>query len=663
MKSIQSILQTNGVEFIDDIMNDYLVVYEKLNASTLSFKRIGNELKFYKGRDNEEITNLNETLYSYFKDGIEYIRRTSLIFYMEFPEGWLFRTQYFNPNAPGLVNYDTQPQNNLVLSCIDTGNSVIEDLTVLKKWAGRLHIDVSEPVFSGFLSEFQKEKIFNYINGKCECDGIPFSQYIISILNPAVSHSAYSDTFNTNMDSFIFKFYKAGSKKSFCMKLVDPYMDELIKQNKDKFGANSGTENEIILANFVAWLQTIDMNEIQISGDTSDERYFDLLCKLFNQYMKKQQNLFKDMKSNVNESYAVNIDKIKNEETAKLLKDNPVMTTAFQVIVGSFMNTKENENDPMSIMDDTLKDMFNKEVSSIKRLTDSKDEQVKSFTELLKSSMNDIEAAAKDSKSEKVMSFSELMDKIGSSNDEEDMLDEPEEHNDASESNPISDEENDSNAKDEVEKIDGPDLDIEPEHSGKPDEPEKKEESEDTSKTETSSDSNASKSSAESGGEEKSDESESEQNESEDEEEEKSGEKSDESEDEEKESEEKSDEPEDEESEEKSDESEDEQQDEKESTEDEKDKDENGKQDDSSNEDGGTPDKKDETENKQPEPKKDESQPVEGEEIKDSAPEPKHEEKPQQKESAGKPEKPEKKKPEPKPAQSKQQNADGGGSL
>ena len=182
MKSIQSILQTNGMEFIDDIMNDYLVVYEKLNASTLSFKRVGNELKFYKGRDNEEITNLNETLYSYFKEGIEYIRRTSLIFYMEFPEGWLFRTQYFNPNAPGLVNYDKQPQNNLVLSCIDTGNTLIEDLAVLKKWASRLHIDVSEPVFSGFLSEFQKEKIFNYINGQCECDGIPFSQYIISIL-------------------------------------------------------------------------------------------------------------------------------------------------------------------------------------------------------------------------------------------------------------------------------------------------------------------------------------------------------------------------------------------------------------------------------------------------------------------------------------------------
>ena len=99
MKSIQNILQTEGIEFMDSLMNDYLTVYEKLNASKLSFRRLGDELKFYKGRNNEEITPLNETLYSYFKDGIEFIRRVSLIFYMEFPEGWLFRMQYFNNNS------------------------------------------------------------------------------------------------------------------------------------------------------------------------------------------------------------------------------------------------------------------------------------------------------------------------------------------------------------------------------------------------------------------------------------------------------------------------------------------------------------------------------------------------------------------------------------
>lgn len=432
MKSIQNILQTDGIEFLDSLMNDYLVVYEKLNASTLSFRRIGNELKFYKGRDNEEITSLNETLYTYFKEGIEYLRRVSLVFYMEFPEGWLFRMQYFNPNAPGLVNYELQPKNNLVLSCIDTGNSIIEDTSVLKRWADRLQTDVAEPVFSGFLSEFQKEKLMDYANGNAGCENISFSQYVISLLNPGISHSAYSDAFNTSIDSFIFKFYKAGSKKCVPLKLVDPYMDELLKQNKDKFGTNSGTENEIILANFVAWLQTVDLKEIDIEGDSDDDRYMDLLCKLFNKYAEKEQKLLKDLKSNLNESYTVDVDKIGNSETAKILKDNPNMTKAFQVIVGSFMNKKNDENDPMSIMDDGLKELFNDEVSSIKRLTSTKDDQVKSFTELMKSSMET--NSDKESDSDKVMSFTELMDKIGYAEPEkEDELEETEQKAEKSE--------------------------------------------------------------------------------------------------------------------------------------------------------------------------------------------------------------------------------------
>ena len=451
MKSIQNILQTDGIEFIDSLMNDYLVVYEKLNASTLSFRRIGNELKFYKGRDNEEITSLNETLYSYFKDGIEYIRRVSLVFYMEFPERWLFRLQWFNPNSSNLVNYQNQPKNNLVLSCIDTGNSIIEDLNVLKKWADRLQIDISEPVFSGFLSEFQKDKLVDYVEGKCECN-VPFSQYIISILNPGVSHSAFSDTFNTIIDSFIFKFYKAGSKKCIAMKLVDPYIDQMLKQNKDKFGDNSGTENEIILANFIAWLQTIDLNDFDVEGDTKEDRYLDLLCKLFNKYIEKEQKLFKDMKSDINESYQVNIDNIKNEDTAKLLKENPHLSTVFQVIVGSFIDKKDTENNPLSIMDDTLKELFNKEVSSIKRITDDKDEQVKSFTELMKSSMNNIETAPKDSKDEKIMSFSELMDKIGYS--EDDSTDENEQEIDKKEEQDESEKDIDKKENTEKEKSD-----------------------------------------------------------------------------------------------------------------------------------------------------------------------------------------------------------------
>ena len=56
MLSLQNILNTEGQEFIDNLFNKEVVVIEKLNAATLSFKKkhtsemdLSRKLTFYKG--------------------------------------------------------------------------------------------------------------------------------------------------------------------------------------------------------------------------------------------------------------------------------------------------------------------------------------------------------------------------------------------------------------------------------------------------------------------------------------------------------------------------------------------------------------------------------------------------------------------------------------
>lgn len=410
MKTFQETIQSNGLEYVNDLMNGYTMVYEKINASTLSFKRIGDTLYFYKGRSNEEINDINSMLYTYFQNGIDHIKRTSMIFYMEFPENWLFRMQYVVSNDNNMINYKNMPQNNLILSCIDTGNTIIEDPNVLKKWAERLQIDYAQPIFNGFMSEFQKEKLTEYLSNG-DLNGISFSQYVISLLNPQMTHSALSDEFMGGIDSFIFKFYKPGSKKSTTLKLVDPYMTALIKQNKHEFGKIDGTESEIILANFIAYLQTVDIKKIKAEGETENDRYIDIICKLFNEYIKKEQALLKDVKGNVNESYSVNLEKIKNQETVEILQKNPSLTTVFQIITGMFMNTKDGDNGG-SLISGNVKDAFNKEVEQIWNHVSDKTEDVKSFKELMD---NDNKAT-----DDKVMSFTDFMKSIGEDVDEKD---------------------------------------------------------------------------------------------------------------------------------------------------------------------------------------------------------------------------------------------------
>ena len=58
MLSLQNILNTEGQEFIDNLFNKEVVVIEKLNAATLSFKKkhtsemdLSRKLTFYKGSE------------------------------------------------------------------------------------------------------------------------------------------------------------------------------------------------------------------------------------------------------------------------------------------------------------------------------------------------------------------------------------------------------------------------------------------------------------------------------------------------------------------------------------------------------------------------------------------------------------------------------------
>ena len=416
MKSFQDILQSRGYEFLDNLMNDYVLVYEKLNASTLSFKRIGDEMHFYKGVDKEEITQTNLALYSYFQKGIDYIKNVSLVFYREFPENWLFKFQYFVDNKTNIIEYDYIPKNNLILTCIDSGTNIVEDPDILKKWADRLQVDYSKPLFQGFLSEFQKEKINDFVQGKYQ-DNVPFSQYLTTLLNPSMTHSAYKDGFDGGVDSFIFKFYSPNNKKCVCAKIMDPYMLSIMQNGDNSFDKDKhNNETEIILTNFIAFLQTIKLDDIEVEGDNDDERYLDLICKLFNLYIDKEKKLFSGIKTEkVDENYGVNFSNIKNEETKKLLKDNPNLVTTFQIIVGNFTEYKNpNDVNPLSLLNTDLINMFNNEVDKIKEISKSK-ETTKTFMDLMKN--DDKKEDTK--KEDKVLSYTEFLKREGLDKKEE----------------------------------------------------------------------------------------------------------------------------------------------------------------------------------------------------------------------------------------------------
>ena len=173
MQSLQSILGTKGQEFLDNLLNKEVIVTEKLNAATLSFQKkqkseldLNRKLTFYKGSgtNKKEITIADRVMTTFYSTGMQYLNNLSDLIMDRIPANWTFVCKYFPNHQPSFINYSVLPKNNLVLSCIITsGGTRLDDTDDLKNWADMFDIACQEPVYKGYLTEYQKERLNDYI--------------------------------------------------------------------------------------------------------------------------------------------------------------------------------------------------------------------------------------------------------------------------------------------------------------------------------------------------------------------------------------------------------------------------------------------------------------------------------------------------------------------
>ena len=381
MLSLQNILNTEGQEFIDNLFNKEVVVIEKLNAATLSFKKkhtsemdLSRKLTFYKGSgvNKKEITIADKVMTTFYSNGMTYLSNMSNLIIDKIPANWTFVCRYFPNHQPSFINYSVLPKNNLVLSCIITnGGTKIDDVEDLKSWAEMFDIAYQEPVFRGYLSEYQKERLTDYIkDGSNNKDS--FARFIITMLNPSLTHSIYQeDGFNSPIDGFVFKFISDdGVTKPISAKLIDPYMSSLIAKNKAKKGFDDN--KDVLLSDFTIFMMSQDLDSIILTGETDEDRYLELFYRLFNRYIKYKKAQLEDfdidtndvVKESIDIDFTVDLEKISNETTKKLLKENPEYRNIFKTLLGSF-RTKKSDNYKSLVMTPNVVRMFNTIVDNI----------------------------------------------------------------------------------------------------------------------------------------------------------------------------------------------------------------------------------------------------------------------------------------------------------
>ena len=381
MLSLQNILNNEGREFLENLLNKEVVVTEKLNAATLSMQKkqtsemdLNRNLTFYKGTgvNKREITIADRVMTTFYLSGMTYLSNLSKLIIDRIPANWTFVFKYFPNHQPSFINYSVLPKNNLVLSCIITsGGTKIDDSEDLKSWAEMFDVPYQEPIFKGYLSEYQKEKLRDYVEDGSN-NKESFARFIITLLNPAMKGSLYqNDGFESPIDGFVFKFISNdGITKPMTAKLIDPFMSALISKNKSKKGYSDNTD--VLLSDFTIFMSNQDMDSIVLTKKDNGERYLELFYRLFNRYIKYKKSQLEDfdvdtndiVKESIDVDFGVDIDKISNETTKKLLKDNPEFKSIFKTLLGSF-KTKKDDNYKSIVMSPGVVRLFNGVVDKI----------------------------------------------------------------------------------------------------------------------------------------------------------------------------------------------------------------------------------------------------------------------------------------------------------
>lgn len=401
MKELTQFYKDAGQQFINDLFKDYLVVTEKLSGSSFSFKKNGEGISFYKGKNHRPINLIDRTMMVYYEKPIRYIKTIVSKNLSSIPDNWMFCFQYFPNNSPGIITYDKLPKNNLVLSHISVTSpsgkvlKVIEDPRVLNDWANALGVTALLPIFKGYLTEDQKKKISEFLDTPKEdqleiFSTSSFAEYLISILNPSIQSTTLQADLKKPIESVIFKFYKSGTKQVVAAKLIDPYTVNLMKEREPvELRKLPADINEIILLDLLAFIEERGIKKHEILGDTEDMRYIELVSNIFNDYViKRGKDITKvDIEKAEfakGDEFDLNVELIPSQRTKDILNENPRLKDLFKIMLGS-LRKKRNVENAGNIMTPSVIGDFNKMVDKVNDVTQTEDDgKFKTFDDYLK---------------------------------------------------------------------------------------------------------------------------------------------------------------------------------------------------------------------------------------------------------------------------------------
>jgi cytidyltransferase-like protein len=340
----------NSNEF-NDMLNNKIVVTEKIAAPSLYVRRGLNGFEFFKNGSSEELSVIDRTLVSLYETAIKYFQSLSPETKQSMPIDWKFGFDYMPEDGVASIEYDTLPLNYLILTHIQAlgengkARKIITDSQVLSKWATTFGVQAPPVLFDGMLNSEQKTKLLDLLSlsdsqYKQQFAVKSFTRDAYHVFDSSLAKSALNNNLDKEIDGLIVSFVDSTKIKTFKLEAFD--RDVETKEERE-----SSHMYQITIVDLLEFLNGFNFDEIELSEENSELRYIELVSAIYNQYLN--QNAFKYVGAKFDsanfstvESFQLNTNYIKNETTLKYL-ENPVLAELYKIILGSLRKKRTKE--------------------------------------------------------------------------------------------------------------------------------------------------------------------------------------------------------------------------------------------------------------------------------------------------------------------------------
>lgn len=366
---MSKLITLNGVnddELLRDLFNDEIIVYEDIQGSKIWVNWDGKEFTIKpKSISAEPINLIDMAMQNYYNPAIEYLNSLDNRVKSLLNKKWWFCFEYFPDEQPANIAYNRVPKNKLVLTSINKSGKYEFLIEELDEYARLFDVDIIPVIFYGKLTDKMIEAIKYFINTSEEdLDYIfgekSFTYFFYKILNPASQNSfLMEDDFQKNVEKLIIKC--VSNDVSF--ELLNPLYSRLSENNDTEFVE----VYTLILINFLNFCQSVDIDHIKLKGDTKEEVYIYLICKLFNIYIGEVKSDLLDFDFIVpdffdKDKFKINTELIKNKLTKDYIEESTKFEYIFKIILGSFNKKRKKA---IGIFTDNTVKLFNKFVDDI----------------------------------------------------------------------------------------------------------------------------------------------------------------------------------------------------------------------------------------------------------------------------------------------------------